>query len=319
MWAAMFPGQGSQQPGMGKFLYDEFKLARETFEEASDAVSIDFKKLCFDGSEADLALTENTQPCIVLVSIATYRVLKSLTDFHPIAAAGHSVGEYAAVCASGALKFADTMKAVRLRGGFMQSAVPVGQGGMMAVMGLNSSQVEKLCQYVASETGDSALEPANFNTPDQIVISGRSRLIDWLQSNFKPEIFLPDQPRTKFIKLKVSAPFHCSLMKPAEDRMSLVLSEIEFSNAQFSILPNVTATPVQNGSEIRRLLIEQITAPVRWVACVQGLQKLGARRMVEFGSGRVLAGLSKKIDSANIQTFNINSLEDLKTLESGLR
>jgi len=316
MWSALFPGQGSQHPGMGKFLYDEFQIARETFEEASDALKLDFKKLCFEGSEADLALTENTQPCLLLVSTATYRVFTSLVDFKPVAAAGHSIGEYAANVAAGTMKFSDGIRAVRSRGQFMQSAVPLGQGGMLAVMGLTPEQTKKLCAWVESETGEKPVEPANFNAPGQIVISGKAKLIEWLQKNFKANLFAPETPRCKFIPLKVSAPFHCSMMKPAEEKMAVVLNDIQFSDAKFPIVANVHAKPEKTGSALRQLLIEQISSPVRWVECVEELKQLGAQKMIEFGCGRVLAGLAKKIDSENIRTFNINSIEDLKALET---
>jgi [acyl-carrier-protein] S-malonyltransferase len=315
MWSALFPGQGSQFPGMGKFLFEEFKIARETFEEASDALSVDFKKLCFDGSEQDLALTENTQPCLLLVSTVTYRVFASNVDFKPMAAAGHSIGEYAANVAAGSLKFTDAIRAVRSRGQFMQSAVPIGQGGMLAVLNLSPEQTKKLCAWVESETGDGPLEPANFNAPGQIVISGKLKLIEWLTKNFKADIFAPETPRSKFIPLKVSAPFHCSMMKPAEEKMALVLNDIQFSEAKFPIVANVNAKPEKNGAALRKLLIAQISSPVRWVECVEELKRQGAQKMIEFGCGKVLAGLAKKIDSENIQTFNINSLEELKNLE----
>lgn len=315
-WAALFPGQGSQHPGMGKFLFDEFAKVRELFEEASDTLSLNFKKLCFEGSEAELALTENTQPCLLLVSTATYRALYDLTGFAPAAAAGHSIGEYAAVVTSGALAFSQALRAVRTRGQAMQSAVPVGAGGMLAVLGLSPEQVQKLCTYVETETGDSPLEPANFNAPGQIVISGKKALIEWLQANYKPDFFQPETPRVKLIPLKVSAPFHCSMMKPAEEKMAQVLGEMTFKEARFPIVQNVSAEEVTAGDQLRANLIRQVSSPVRWIECVQRLVQKEATQMIEFGCGRVLAGLGKKIDSDAIQTFNINSLDDLKVLEA---
>jgi [acyl-carrier-protein] S-malonyltransferase len=316
MWAALFPGQGSQHSGMGKFLYQEFKIAKELFEEASDALSLDFKKLCFEGSDPELALTENTQPCLLLVSTITYRVLASLVDFKPIAGAGHSIGEYAALVAAESIDFIEALKAVRLRGQYMQSAVPVGQGGMLAVMGLSPEQVKKLCTWVESETETTPLEPANFNAPGQIVISGKLKLIEWLVKNYKPDLFHPETPRSKFIPLKVSAPFHCSLMLPAEKKMTPIIDELRFSNSSFAIVPNVSAMATKEAQQLRHLLIRQISSPVRWVECVEELKRLGSKKMIEFGSGKVLSGLVKKIDSENIQTFNINSIEDLKTVEA---
>ncbi len=318
MWAALFPGQGSQHPGMGKFLYEEFKTAKQTFEEASDTLSIDFKKLCFDGSEADLALTENTQPCLLLVSTATYRVLNENFGFKPRAAAGHSIGEYAAVVASGALKFADGMKAVRTRGQAMQSAVPVGVGGMSAVMGLEPQQVFDLCAWAEKQSGDQPVSPANINAPGQIVISGKKSVIDWIAVNFKADMF-PGSPRVKFIALKVSAPFHCALMKPAEEKMKDVLGGMEFKNAAFPVVQNFNAQAVTDGASLRSNLVAQVSAPVRWIECVQNLIGQGASNAIEVGGGKVISGLVKKIDAEKMKVFNVNSLEDLKALEGLLK
>lgn len=317
MWCALFPGQGSQAPGMGKFLYEEFPVVRRLFEEASDTLSVNFKNLCFDGSEADLGLTENTQPALLLVSFAGFAVLRDECGFAPAAAAGHSVGEYAAVVAAGALPFADAVKAVRLRGQAMQSAVPVGRGGMTAVLNLAPDQVAALCDF-ATKAGHGPVSPANINAPGQIVISGAKPALDWLSANYKPEVF-PDFPRAKLIPLKVSAPFHCALMKPAEDTMRIVLGEMKFGDATLPVVQNVTATAVTAGDELRGNLISQVCAPVRWIECVRELIARGSDRAIEVGSGKVLAGLVKKIDSANLRTFNINSLEELRTVEKELK
>ncbi len=317
-WAALFPGQGSQSPGMGKFLYQDFPIAKRCFEEASDAISFDMKKLCFDGSESDLALTENTQPALLLVSTATFRVLNSEFGFSPLAAAGHSVGEYAAVAAAGSLPFYQAMRAVRIRGQAMQSAVPVGQGGMTAVMGLDSTQIFALCAWAEKETGDGPVQPANINAPGQIVVSGKKTVLDWLSANFKPEV-LPGSGRVKFIPLKVSAPFHCSMMKPAESKMAEVLGAMEFSSASFPVIQNVNADAVSEGELLREHLIQQVSAPVRWVECVERLISLGASNAIEVGCGKVLAGLVKKIDSEKLSVFNINSSEDIKAVEALLK
>lgn len=316
-WAALFPGQGSQHPGMGKFLYEEFKEAKQCFEEASDAVKIDFKKLCFEGSEADLALTENTQPCLLLVSTAAYRVLKNQFGFKPVAAAGHSIGEYAAVVAAGSLPFASGIQAVRIRGQAMQSAVPVGQGGMTAIMGLEPKQVFELCAWAEKESGDGPVQPANINAPGQIVISGRKTALDWAAANFKAELF--NGARVKFIPLKVSAPFHCSMMKPAEEKMQEVLSGMKFSNADFPVIQNVNAEAVTSGDELRKNLVNQVSAPVRWIECVQGLLVRGVSKGIETGCGKVIAGLCKKIEPQNLSVFNVNSMEELKSVEIALK
>lgn len=317
MWSALFPGQGSQHPGMGKFLFDEFALAKQTFEEASDSVSIDFKKLCFEGSEADLALTENTQPCLLLVSTATFRVLENELGFKPGVVAGHSIGEYAAVVSAGSLDFSSAMKAVRQRGQAMQSAVPLGLGGMTAVMGLEPKQIFELCAWAEKETGDGPVQPANLNAPGQIVISGKKSVLDWISANYKPELF--PGTRAKFIPLKVSAPFHCSMMKPAEEVMGRVLGDMKFSDARFPVVQNVSASPEQNGDTLRNHLVKQVSAPVRWIECVQKIIQMGSHRTIEVGCGKVIAGLVKKIDSENLKTFNINSIEELRNLETELK
>lgn len=312
--AAVFPGQGSQHPGMGKFLYDEFSLVRALFEEASDAIHLDFKKLIFEGSESDLALTENTQPCLLLISTASFRMLKSEYNFSPVAAAGHSVGEYAACVASGALDFSKGIQAVRVRGQAMQSAVPLGEGGMAAVMGLTPDQVGKVTQWVEENSKLTPLEAANFNAPGQIVISGNLKAIQWLAKNFDPKVLGQEKMRMKVIPLKVSAPFHCSMMQPAQEKMEMVLKDIPFQSPLFPVVQNVHGQAVQDPQELRANLVKQVSQSVQWVQCVETLKNLEATKMIECGSGQVLAGLSKKIDSERIQTFNMNSLEEFKAL-----
>jgi [acyl-carrier-protein] S-malonyltransferase len=317
-WAALFPGQGSQTVGMGRFLYDEFPIARQTFEEASDALKLDFKKLCFDGPESDLQLTENTQPALLLVSTATFRVINTTLGVEIAAGAGHSVGEYAAVVAAGSVDFAEALRAVRVRGQAMQKAVPVGQGGMVAVMGLSEQQVVKLCQWTEETSGLKPLEPANFNAPGQVVISGSQKAIEWLRANAKPEIFAPETPRMKLIPLSVSAPFHCSLMKPAEEEMALVLGATKFSTASWPVVQNVTARETTDAETLRSNLVKQVSGAVRWTQCMARLKELGVTRSIEFGAGKVLSGLAKKIDSSAEPPLNINGLEDIKALESSL-
>lgn len=323
MWAALFPGQGSQTVGMGKFLYENFAIARETFEEASDTLKLDFQQLCFEGPENELQLTENTQPALLLVSTATFRVVAATIGVHIEAAAGHSVGEYAAAVTSAAISFSDAIRAVRIRGQAMQKAVPVGQGGMAAVLGLTDEQVSHLCRWAEQESGLLSVEPANFNAPGQVVISGTQKLIDWLREHAKPEIFAPEKsavkPRMKFIPLSVSAPFHCRLMKPAEEEMRAVLSDIPFEFSQWPIVQNFTAEPTSDGDILRENLVRQVSGAVRWTQCMARMKTMGVKHYIEFGAGKVLNGLAKKIDSAAVPPFNINGLDDLNVLEKAIK
>lgn len=314
-WGALFPGQGSQKVGMGRFLYDNFPSVQNLFEEASDTISTDMKKLCFEGPESDLAMTENTQPALLLTSVASYQALKEMAPFSPHAGAGHSVGEYAAAVASGVLQFSSGIQAVRQRGRAMQEAVPLGKGGMTAVMGLTDEQVEELCQWAVQESGLDPIQAANFNSPGQVVISGKKETLDWVQANIAQKKFNPEPSRLRLIPLKVSAPFHCSMMKPAEKVMESVLESIEFSSAHWAIVQNVTAKASKDAEIIRKNLVAQVSQAVRWTQCMKEMKSMGIQNYIEFGVGKVLSGLMKKIDGENTLTFSINSLEDLKNLE----
>jgi [acyl-carrier-protein] S-malonyltransferase len=317
MWGGVFPGQGSQHVGMGKFLFENFKSVQHLFEEASDALSTNFKKLCFDGPEDQLTLTENTQPALLLVSTATYKAFTETCGENKFkAVAGHSIGEYAAAVAAGSLKFSDGIRAVRIRGQAMQAAVPVGTGSMIAVLGMEDAQVKEICKWAEQESKDSPLEPANFNSPGQVVISGKKTIADFLKNNFKAELLNPPAKRVKFIELKVSAPFHCSMMKPAEEKMKKVLTDMQFSSAKLPIVQNFTAKETTDGNTIRDNLIRQVSAPVLWTQCINRIKELGVQNLIELGPGTVLSGLTKKIDSAHFKSFNIASLEDIKSLES---
>jgi [acyl-carrier-protein] S-malonyltransferase len=317
MWGAVFPGQGSQSIGMGRFFFDNFQEARELFEEASDAAGISFKKLCFEGPESDLMLTENTQPALVLVSTVSFRVIRSVTEVPITATAGHSVGEYSACVAAEAIPFAQAIRAVQVRGQAMQRAVPVGEGAMFAVLGPSDEQVLELCAWVQKESGLSPVEAANFNAPGQVVISGSSQALAWLKENiaqFKSAQAAP-LGKIRLIPLAVSAPFHCSMMKPAEEEMREVLKSIAFQRARFPVVQNFSATETKDPQRLREELIRQISGSVRWTQCMQRLQSLGINHLIEFGSGKVLSGLAKKIDSDAFSTLNINSLDELKTFE----
>jgi len=310
----LFPGQGSQHLGMGKFLHEEFQVARLVFEEASDALSVDMKKLCFDSDEATLALTENTQPALLTVSTATYKVLESIRPMTVKYAAGHSVGEYAALVTAGTITLKDGVQLVRKRGQYMQQAVPVGNGAMLAVIGLTPDETIQLCKWAEKETGLSPLEPANYNSPDQIVISGDARIAEWLRTNFSAEK-LGWSKKVRLIPLKVSAPFHCSLMKPAEEKMSEELQKVKFANAQWSIAQNYTSHIHTHAEELRTNITKQISGAVRWVQSMELLLQMGTNNFIECGCGKVLTGLLKKIDTNSAPAFNTNSLEDLKLIE----
>lgn len=310
----LFPGQGSQAPGMGKWLVENFNLAARTFEEASDAVKIDMKKLIFEGSEADLALTENTQPALLCVSTATQRVLRAEKPVDVKAAAGHSIGEYAALVAADAIRFDEAMRAVRKRGQAMQSAVPVGQGGMVATLGLDDDQARWVCEKVVSASGEGPLSPANFNCPGQIVLSGSKKALDWLSANLKVEEIPGSPKRVKFIPLAVSAPFHCAMMEPAENVMRDVLTSMEFKVPSFPVCQNFTAKLESDPAKMRENLIRQVSAPVLWTQSMLHLREQGLTQGFECGHGSVLRGLMKKIDGETFQVQGLSSLEDLKAL-----
>lgn len=314
VFGALFPGQGSQHVGMGRFIWDNFKSTKLLFEEASDTLKQDFKKLCFDGPESDLALTANTQPALVLVSAATFEVLWMETEIKFSYGAGHSVGEYSALVAAKALKLSDALLAVRERGLAMQEAVPVGKGGMVAALGLTDDQVKDLCRWAMKTSNLSPIEAANFNAPGQIVLSGDQQLIDWLIENFDSAA-IGNPKRCKFIPLKVSAPFHCQLMMPAQEKMETVLGEIPMQPPDFGIVQNVNGQESQDPKVLKNRLIEQISQPVLWMDCIHRLQKLGVEQFIEVGPGQVLSGLVKKIDREIRPTLNINSVEKIKELE----
>jgi [acyl-carrier-protein] S-malonyltransferase len=326
--ALLFPGQGSQTVGMGRDLYDRYPVARAVFEEADKALGFSLSTLIFEGPEDDLRLTEHTQPAILTVSVAAYRVLAEALaplGFTPAFAAGHSLGEYSAHVAAGTFSFAEAVRTVRNRGRYMQEAVPAGEGAMAAILGLSAERINDLCALVSDEAStlpgtdttpsESAVErrivaraivsPANLNSPDQTVISGAKAAVERAAELCK------EAGAKRTVMLPVSAPFHCALMQPAQDRLAIDLEGVIFLDPAFPVMCNVDARLLSRSADVRDCLIRQVTGPVRWVECIQGLIQQGATRFIEVGPGKVLSGLMRQID----RTQPASNVEDTASLE----
>lgn len=304
--AFVFPGQGSQKVGMGRDLAAAFPEARQVFDEVDGALGEALSGLCFDGPEEALKLTANTQPSILTVSAAAAAVLANqgvVPDF----VAGHSLGEYSALVAVGALSVADAARAVRARGTFMQEAVPAGQGAMSAVLGLDPAKVTALCAEVAAETGQ-VVSPANYNEPGQTVIAGAAAAVE------AAGVRLKAAGAKRVLPLPVSAPFHCALMAPVKARLEPVLRALAWRPLLRPVVTNVEATANADVARALPLLVEQVTAPVRWIECVEELARQGVTRVVEVGPGKVLGGLVKRI-APSIEALNV---EDPASLEKTL-
>jgi [acyl-carrier-protein] S-malonyltransferase len=303
--AFIFPGQGSQYVGMGKELFDNFSVAKKIFEEADDTLHLSISGLCFKGPEEALKLTENTQPAVLTTSIAALKVLQEEKGTASQFAAGHSLGEYSALVASGALSFSEAVKIVRLRGKFMQEAVPVGEGAMAAVLGMEREQVEKLCEEISS---GEILAPANFNSPGQIVIAGHSKAIERAIEKVK-------QGGKKAVLLPVSAPFHSPLMKPAGERLGKALEEISVADLKIPVVTNVEAEVNTVKERVKGLLVAQVSSPVRWEESMRKMIEKGIEQVLEIGPGKVLSDLMKRIDG-RVESKNLEDLQTLKKIGS---
>jgi [acyl-carrier-protein] S-malonyltransferase len=303
--AFLFPGQGSQAVGMGKELAEKYPAARQTFEEADTALGYKLSQLCFEGPEDQLRLTEITQPAILTASIAAYRVL-SEKGLKPNFVAGHSLGEYSAHVAAGTFSFADAVRTVRNRGKYMQEAVPVGVGAMAAILGMELDKLTALCNDAAQ---GEVCEPANINSPGQIVISGQATAIE------RAIKLAPERGAKKAVLLPVSAPFHCSLMKPAQERLAIDLQALQFQNPSIPVVCNVDAISLENAERSRDALIRQVTGSVKWEQSIRVLIEQGVQTFVEVGPGKVLWGLMRQIDRSKT-CLNVGDEASLqKTLE----
>jgi [acyl-carrier-protein] S-malonyltransferase len=302
--AFLFPGQASQYPGMGRDLAENFPESRAVFEEADAALGFPISKLCFEGSEDDLKLTENTQPAILTVSVAAYRALES-RGVVPEFVAGHSLGEYSALIAAGALDFSAAVKLVRNRGRYMQEAVPAGDGAMAAILGLSPADVADVCKKAA---GAEVVSPANLNSPEQTVIAGSAAAV-------KRAVEIASQSGAKrAVVLSVSAPFHCSLLMPAQQRLEPDLRAADFRPLRFPLITNVDAEEITSGDDARDALIRQVTLPVRWLESMREMIDSGVNIFVEVGPGKVLSGLLRQID----RSVRCLGVEDAASLQSAL-
>ena len=307
--AFVFPGQGSQFVGMGKDFYDHYSEARNLFEEANEILQYDISRICFDGPEDTLRLIENTQPALLIHSIMALKILRE-NGINSVLAAGHSLGEFSALVAAGALKFQDAVRLVNLRGKFMQEAVPVGIGSMAAIIGLPIEKIQELCERVSSNSN--LVQPANLNSPVQTVIAGYKEAVekvskDALTAGAKKAVVLP-----------VSAPFHSALMKPAEIKLQKELEATEFYDLSFPVINNIEAKPIVKGNHARESLVKQVCSPVRWCETMQCIVDQEIDSVIELGSGKVLSGLMKRYNKT-INCYQVGDSETLANLLTALK
>jgi len=308
--AFIFPGQGSQAPGMGRGLAEAYAAAREVFEEADEALGFALSRLCFEGPAEDLQLTENTQPAILATSVAALRAAESEGLPRPVFVAGHSLGEYSALVAAGALSLRDAVQVVRKRGRYMQEAVPVGAGAMAAVLGGDFEMVEAVCAEAARE--GEICSPANINSPGQIVIAGSAAAVE------RAIPLLKERGARRSLPLKVSAPFHCALMLPAQERLAADLDEVEFRDLSVPLVTNVDAALIRTGAEARAALVRQVSSPVRWRESVEFLAREGVDTFVEVGPGKVLTGLVRQT-APQARGLNVEDVASLKEAVEAVR
>ncbi len=306
--AFIFPGQGAQAVGMGKDFYDNFDAAKKLFDEADDALGYSIKKMCFEGSEDDLKLTANTQPAILVVSVIVNEILKSEGIVADIAG-GHSLGEYSALVSAGAMKFSDAVVLVHKRGKFMQEAVPVGEGAMAAIIGLDDATIIKICAE-AAEFGE--VQAVNFNCPGQTVIAGKTRGVEAAVEKLK------SAGAKKAVILPVSAPFHSTLMAPAAKKLAVELDKVELQDAAFPVAANFNGELETSAAQIKNNLIAQADHPVKWIACVEAMKNFGAEIFIECGPGKTLCGFNRRIDK-KIKSLNVENRDSLEKTLAALK
>ncbi|MDD6597589.1 ACP S-malonyltransferase [Anaerovibrio sp.] len=302
--AFVFPGQGAQKVGMGKDFFDNYDVAKKMFKEADEALGYSIMKMCFEGPEEDLKLTANTQPAILTISCIANEILKE-NGVQPEITGGHSLGEYSALVAAGVLKFQDAVALVHKRGAYMQEAVPVGEGGMAAIIGVDREKIVEICQSVSAE---SPVQAVNFNCPGQIVIAGATRGVELAVEELKAA------GAKKAVILPVSAPFHSTLMKPAAEKLAVELDKVTLSDAKIPVVANVNAQVLTKAEDIKASLVAQAASPVLWEDCVAKMKEFGADVLLEAGPGKTLCGFNRRIDKS-IKSLNV---EDVESLEKSL-